>query len=92
MREYKHVVLAVHAHQALCLLGDGATELEYTILDTFKTSQNICYLHSDESVSVPFRNESAIYLINMCILASPKEAICPCIMELPPPPSAIYQC
>lgn len=49
---YDHVVLAVHANKALSLLGDEATSLERMILDSFKTSKKICYLHSDTSVSL----------------------------------------
>ncbi|KAI1133817.1 hypothetical protein F5Y05DRAFT_400951 [Hypoxylon sp. FL0543] len=44
------MVLAIHANQALTLLGDGATALERKTLSCFKTSRNVCYLHSDESV------------------------------------------
>ena len=50
--EYDHAVLAIHANQALTLLGDEATDLERKILRCFKTSRNICYLHSDTSVSL----------------------------------------
>ncbi|KAK7952241.1 amine oxidase [Apiospora aurea] len=50
-RVYDHVVLAVHAAQALALLGDNATALEYTMLNSFHTTENICYLHSDTSVN-----------------------------------------
>ncbi|KAI3390885.1 hypothetical protein diail_8446 [Diaporthe ilicicola] len=48
-RTYDHVVLAVHANQALRLLGDQASTLEREVLGSFKTSENICYLHSDTS-------------------------------------------
>ncbi|EQL03527.1 amine oxidase [Ophiocordyceps sinensis CO18] len=44
---YDHVVLAVHANQALALMGGDATGLERRILGAFKTSRNVCYLHSD---------------------------------------------
>lgn len=50
-RTYDHVVLAVHANQALGLLGDDATTLEKTMLGCFETRKNVCYLHSDTSVS-----------------------------------------
>jgi predicted NAD/FAD-binding protein len=46
-----YVVLAVHAKDALALLGDGATDAQRKILSAFETSKNICYLHSDTSVS-----------------------------------------
>lgn len=54
-KTYDHVVLAVHACQALRLLGDQASSLERKVLGSFKTSENICYLHSDTSVSPCFR-------------------------------------
>ncbi|RCI17199.1 hypothetical protein L249_1849 [Ophiocordyceps polyrhachis-furcata BCC 54312] len=44
---FDHVLLAVHANQALSILGDQATVKEREILDSFRTSRNICYLHSD---------------------------------------------
>ncbi|ROW11902.1 hypothetical protein VPNG_04907 [Cytospora leucostoma] len=50
-KAYDHVVLAVHANQALQLLGEEATSSERKILGSFKTSKNICYLHSDTSSS-----------------------------------------
>lgn len=53
-KTYDHVVLAVHANQALRLLGDQASSLERKVLGSFKTSENICYLHSDTSVSLCF--------------------------------------
>ncbi|OTA91941.1 hypothetical protein M434DRAFT_75307 [Hypoxylon sp. CO27-5] len=46
---YNHVVLAIHANQALRILGENATTLERRILSNFKTSENVCYLHSDTS-------------------------------------------
>lgn len=49
---FDHVVLAIHANQALSLLGDEATDLERKVLGTFKTSRNVCFLHSDTSVSL----------------------------------------
>lgn len=50
--EYDHVVLAVHADQALSLLAEGATKAERDILGSFKTTRNECFLHSDSSVSL----------------------------------------
>ncbi|RDA88529.1 hypothetical protein CP532_6637 [Ophiocordyceps camponoti-leonardi (nom. inval.)] len=47
IRVFDHVLLAVHANQALSILGDQATMKEREILGSFKTSRNICYLHSD---------------------------------------------
>ncbi|KAI0449203.1 FAD/NAD(P)-binding domain-containing protein [Xylaria acuta] len=64
---YDHVVLAVHANQALKLLGDGATTMERKILGSFQTRKNICYLHSDTSL-LP-RRESAQVAWN-CFLSS----------------------
>ncbi|KAI5917752.1 FAD/NAD(P)-binding domain-containing protein [Camillea tinctor] len=48
-RIYDHVVLAVHANQALTLLGDNATALERRMLSSFETTENVCYLHSSTS-------------------------------------------
>ncbi|KAM4065026.1 flavin containing amine oxidoreductase [Hirsutella rhossiliensis] len=48
-RTYDDVVLAVHANQALALMGGDATALERRILGSFKTSKNVCHLHSDTS-------------------------------------------
>ncbi|KAI1127285.1 FAD/NAD(P)-binding domain-containing protein [Nemania abortiva] len=47
---YDHVVLAIHANQALNLLGKDATALEHKILSSFKTTRNVCVLHSDISL------------------------------------------
>ena len=51
-REFDHVVLAIHANQALHLLGDGATDAQRRVLNGFTTSRNVCYLHSDTSVGL----------------------------------------
>jgi protoporphyrinogen oxidase len=48
---FDHVVLAIHANQAVSLLGHDASALERRILGAFTTRRNVCYLHSDESVS-----------------------------------------
>lgn len=53
VQTFDHVVLAVHANQALDILGSGATFLEKDILGKFKTTRNVCVLHSDESVRTP---------------------------------------
>lgn len=55
--EFDHVVLAVHANQALRVLGQNATKTEKDILSNFHTTRNVCVLHSDESVS-RFRRSS----------------------------------
>lgn len=47
---FDHVILAVHANEALTILSEGATALEREILSQFKTSENVCVLHSDMSV------------------------------------------
>ena len=47
---FDHVVLAVHANEALRILGKGATTMEREILGHFHTSENVCVLHSDMSV------------------------------------------
>ncbi|KAI0018742.1 FAD/NAD(P)-binding domain-containing protein [Xylariomycetidae sp. FL0641] len=67
-RVYDHVVLAVHANQALRLLGNEATVLERKILSCFKTTRNVCYLHSDTSL-LP-RRVSARVAWN-CIIKQP---------------------
>lgn len=54
-KTYDHVVLAVHAKQALRLLGDQASSREREVLGGFKTCENICYLLSDTSVSLCLR-------------------------------------
>ena len=48
---FDHVVLCVHAKQALQTLANNATWAERDILPYFRTTKNICVLHSDESVS-----------------------------------------
>ena len=47
---FDHVVFAVHANDALKILGEGATTMEQDILRHFDTSENICVVHSDMSV------------------------------------------
>ena len=39
--------LAVHAKEALRILGKGATTMEREIIRHFQTSENVCVLHSD---------------------------------------------
>ena len=50
IEKFDHVVFAVHANQALSILGEGVTPTEYEILRHFRTSENVCILHSDMSV------------------------------------------
>ncbi|RYP08961.1 hypothetical protein DL764_001572 [Monosporascus ibericus] len=69
-RAFDYVVLAVHANQALNLIGNDATSLERELLSCFKTSKNVCYLHSDAS-HLP-RRASARAAWN-CFLDSSKE-------------------
>lgn len=64
--EFDDLVLAIHAEQALKLLGDSATALQRTVLTCFKTRRNVCYLHSDTSVS----NLSMLIQIRVCVLTS----------------------
>jgi len=47
---FDEVVLACHGDQARWILGDEATEQEKEILDSFETTPNTAYLHSDLSV------------------------------------------
>ncbi|CAG8535407.1 58_t:CDS:2 [Diversispora eburnea] len=47
--EFDHVILAVHADQALRILGNDATNEEKLVLGGFRFSQNRSVLHSDLS-------------------------------------------
>ncbi|KAI1170283.1 FAD/NAD(P)-binding domain-containing protein [Nemania sp. FL0916] len=58
-RVYDHVVLAVHANQALRLLQNGATAMERKVLSSFQTRENVCYLHSDTSL-LPKRKSAQV--------------------------------
>ena len=49
---FDHVILAVHANQALRTLGESATPAEKETLKHFRTSRNVCALHSDLAVGV----------------------------------------
>lgn len=51
-KTYDHVVLAVHANQALGLLGDQASSLEIKVLGSFKNSENIVTVRYISSVSL----------------------------------------
>jgi predicted NAD/FAD-binding protein len=46
---HDHVVIAVHAHQALAMLGD-ADAVENTLLGAFGTNRNLAVLHTDASL------------------------------------------
>ncbi|RHZ49944.1 hypothetical protein Glove_508g4 [Diversispora epigaea] len=48
--EFDHVILAVHADQALKILGNDATNEEKLVLGGFRFSQNRAVLHSDLSL------------------------------------------
>ncbi len=54
IENFDHVFLAIHADQALNLLGDNATPMESNILRHFKTSRNVCVVHSDMSVGFSY--------------------------------------
>ncbi|KAI2484636.1 Amine oxidase [Pyrenophora tritici-repentis] len=47
---FDEVVFACHGDQARWILGDEATEQEKEILDSFETTPNTAYLHSDLSL------------------------------------------
>jgi predicted NAD/FAD-binding protein len=47
---FDHVILATHGDQALSIIRDSATEEERSILENFRTSQNVAVLHSDTSL------------------------------------------
>jgi predicted NAD/FAD-binding protein len=49
-KEFDYVVLAVHANQALELLGEQSTALEKEIFGSFRTSRNEAVLHLDSTV------------------------------------------
>ena len=51
LESFHHVVLAVHANLGLKILGESTTTSEQSTLQHFLTTENVCYLHSDESVS-----------------------------------------
>lgn len=51
VENFDHLVFAVHANQALNLLGEQATALEKEILGAFRTSKNDIVLHLDPTVS-----------------------------------------
>jgi hypothetical protein len=53
VESFDHVVLAVHAHQALEILGEQSTSLERKVLGAFRTSRNECVVHSDPTVRKP---------------------------------------
>ncbi|KAI9722162.1 MAG: hypothetical protein M1828_004844 [Chrysothrix sp. TS-e1954] len=64
---YDHVILAVHANQALKILGEGAKEIEKDILQHFHTRKNVCVLHSDESL---MPNRPTTYAAWNCLMRS----------------------
>jgi predicted NAD/FAD-binding protein len=77
--DYDHIVLAMHANQAIKLLDGEATDAQRKILGAFKTSRNVCYLHSDEPVSV--RRSVAYYVVNNGQVTA-KAPMRPCSLEL----------
>ena len=48
---FDHVVLATGARESVGILGKSATAREKNVLKKFDTTQNLCVLHSDISVS-----------------------------------------
>lgn len=80
--DFDHVVLAVHANQALTILGEGASSTEREILRQFHTSSNVCVLHNDMSVSFP--SNSCYYCISWSHTTSAHatSAKRPCVVEL----------
>lgn len=52
IEKFDHVVFAVHANQALSILGDEATDFESQTLGSFRTSRNEIALHLDPTVSL----------------------------------------
>ena len=55
---FDHVIMAIHAPDALNILGQDATPLERAILAAFRTSSNTTVLHSDISVRISFSSQS----------------------------------
>lgn len=79
VEKYDHVVLAVHANQALDLLKDDATAIEKQILGSFQTSRNEVALHLDPTVIVPFHK--MIRLSSKSLPDPPSQEICPSCVE-----------
>ncbi|KAL9074296.1 MAG: hypothetical protein Q9157_004437 [Trypethelium eluteriae] len=67
-------ISAVHANQALTILGDSATKDEREILGEFQTSRNVCVLHSDETqIPKPGERDSPGHiLVSMNPIHSPR--------------------
>jgi predicted NAD/FAD-binding protein len=81
-KDFDHMVLAIHAKQDLALLGHDATDAQRTILGAFTTSRNVCYLHSDETVSLSVLKPAR----SLIKLAPTKASFGPCGVELLPRP------
>jgi predicted NAD/FAD-binding protein len=83
---FDHVLLAVHAHQALDILGEQSTDLEREVLGAFRTSRNECVVHSDPAVCHPFC--SLLHLSmdrSLTVFTATAEVTCgPRIVELSP--------
>lgn len=47
---YDRVILACHGDQAADIISDTASDLERELMQVFKTSENIAYLHSDTTL------------------------------------------
>ncbi|POY37130.1 NADP transhydrogenase subunit alpha [Solitalea longa] len=50
VEKFDKIIFACHANQALRILEDDATNLEYSLLRNFKYEKNKVLVHSDESV------------------------------------------
>ncbi|KAF2759041.1 FAD/NAD(P)-binding domain-containing protein [Pseudovirgaria hyperparasitica] len=87
-RQYEHVVLATHANQALTLMGTDATAEEREVLGCFKTSRNVCYVHSDETVSLSITHQPCPHLTKTQFLAKRPSArtAWTCLLSDPSPP------
>lgn len=64
--EFDHVVLACHGDTAFELVcgGGKGTDEEKEILSGFQTTENVAYLHSDLSVSVPDALSFSLYFLS----------------------------
>ena len=58
---FDHVILDTDANTALPILERSASDVERETLKHFHTTENVCVLHSDESVSISaqFQNSTS---------------------------------
>jgi predicted NAD/FAD-binding protein len=61
---FDEVILACHGDQAMEIISSSATPLEKEIMESFHTTPNMVYLHSDVSVSLPIQIRTVISKLN----------------------------